>query len=89
LSTKRPIPLTLEIVDPERVETPPGLINNKLVIRLGVEHDESGESSAITFGDASRRHVNIDLNYDFYPAERVLHVFEAALRRDSPAACRG
>jgi lambda family phage portal protein len=75
--TKRPIPLTLEIVDPERVETPPGLINNKLV-RLGVEYNESGE---IVGYHVRRAHpgdtLNVDLNYDFYPAERVLHVFEA------------
>lgn len=72
----KPIPLTLEVVDPTRVETPPSLVGNKLV-RLGVEHDESGRIVAYHVrnshpGDT----IDVDIAYTRYAAERVLHVFE-------------
>lgn len=72
----RPIPLTLEVVDPERVETPPGQVNNRLV-RLGVQYDESGEIVGYWIRKAHPGDtLDIDQRYDFYSAERVLHVFE-------------
>jgi lambda family phage portal protein len=72
----RPIPLTLEIVDPERVETPPSQISNPLV-RLGIEHDQSGKIVAYWVRDKHPGDtLDINLKYTRYPAERVLHVFE-------------
>jgi lambda family phage portal protein len=73
----RPIPLTLEVVDPERVETPYNQVNNPL-IRLGVEHDESGRIVAYHVRDKHPGDtLDLNLQYTRYPAERVLHVFES------------
>lgn len=72
----KPIPLTLEVVDTERLSTPPEMIGNPLV-RLGVEHDQSGKIVAYHIQD---RHpgdtIDIKLTWTRYPVERVLHVFE-------------
>lgn len=75
-SESRPIPLTVEVIDPERLETPPGMIGNKLV-RLGIEKDAAGRVVAYWIrrahpGDT----LDISMEYDRVPASRVLHVFE-------------
>jgi lambda family phage portal protein len=79
----RPIPLTIEIVDPERLETPPGRISDKHV-RLGVEHNDAGKIVAYWIrkthpGDT----LDISLQFDRVPAERVLHVFEPLFAQQS------
>ena len=72
----KPIPLALQVIDPERVETPPGESGNPLV-RLGIKHDRQGRIVSYFIrrthpGDTKQ----VDLEYDEVPAERVLHVFE-------------
>lgn len=72
----KPIPLTLEVIDPERCETPPQHYGNPRV-RMGVEHDATGKIVAYWFrnthpGDT----VEINHQYTRYDADRVLHVFE-------------
>lgn len=80
-----PIPLKLEVVDSERLETPPGMNGNKLC-RMGVEHDPSGMIVAYHIRDA-HPYDNLDTKqtYTRYPAERVMHVF----KRMFPAQTRG
>jgi lambda family phage portal protein len=72
----KPIPLTLEVVDPERLATPPGMIGNPRC-RMGVEYDDSGKIIAYHIrqthpGDT----LEVNEKFTRYPAARVLHVFE-------------
>lgn len=73
---RKPIPLQLDVIVPERLETPPRLAGNKRV-RLGVERDAGG--------DVVRYHVRNahpddtldgDLRYTDYGPERTAHIFE-------------
>jgi len=76
-SADRPIPLILEVIDPERVETPPGMIGNPRV-RMGVEHDAGGQIVAYHVRDSHPGDtVDVKQTYTRYEASRVLHVFEA------------
>lgn len=72
----KPIPLTVEVIDPERLKTPPQLIANRLC-RMGVEKDAAGRIVAYWI---LRSHPGDSLNateeYDRVPASRVLHVFD-------------
>lgn len=72
----KPVPLTVEVVDPERLQTPPGMIGNPRV-RLGVEYDATGRIVAYHIRD-THPHDTLEVSESFtrYPAERVLHVFE-------------
>jgi lambda family phage portal protein len=87
----KPIPLTIEVIDPERLETPPTEVGNKL-IRLGIEKDAHGRIVAYHIrkthpGDT----VDTNQLYDRVPAVRVLHVFEkwfAGQSRGLPWLCR-
>ena len=72
----KPIPLTLQVIDPERVETPPEQAGNPRV-RLGIKYDKQGRILSYYIrkthpGDT--KEVNLD--YDEVPADRVLHVYE-------------
>lgn len=72
----KPIPLALQVVDPERVETPPGESGNPLV-RLGIKYDRQGRIVSYYIrkthpGDTKA----VNLEYDEVPADRVFHVFE-------------
>jgi len=70
------IPLVLEVIDVDRLETPPGRINDPLC-RLGVEHDKSGQIVAYHIRKTSPYdQKDISVEYDRVPADRVLHVFE-------------
>lgn len=72
----KPIPLCVDVVDPERMETPPEKIGDPLV-RLGIEHDKTGKIIAYWIRNShSGDTVDVDHTYTRYPAERVLHVFE-------------
>jgi lambda family phage portal protein len=70
------IPLVVEIVDPDRLETPPSEIANPLC-RFGVLKDRDGE---ITHYYIRTTHPGDDkefkTDYDKVPADRVIHVFE-------------
>lgn len=72
----KPIPLALEVIDPERVQTPPGKIGNPRV-RLGIEYDTNGVVVAYWIrkthpGDT----VDVSEQFERVDAARVLHVFE-------------
>jgi lambda family phage portal protein len=74
---EKPIPLTLAVIDPMRLQTPPDKIGNPL-IRLGIEYDASGKIIAYHIrnshpGDT----VQNDQSFTRYESSRVLHVFEA------------
>ncbi len=74
--TDKPVPLTLEVIDPERLETPPSMIGNPLC-RMGVEHDASGMIVAYHIRDTHPGDsLSISQKSTRYPADRVLHVFE-------------
>lgn len=70
------IPLSLQVIDPERVETPPKHAGDPLV-RLGIRHDSNGRIMSYFVrkthpGDT----VRVSMEFDEIPAERMLHVFE-------------
>lgn len=74
----KPIPLAVEVVDPMRLETPPGKEGDPHC-RLGVQYDPVYSATILGYwirnkhpGDTK----DIDQNFTFYPANRVLHVFE-------------
>lgn len=72
----KPIPLALQVIDPERVETPPGMTGDPL-IRLGVKYDKAGRIVSYFIrrthpGDTKQ----VSQEYDEVPADRVLHVYE-------------
>jgi len=74
-SAERPIPLVLEVIEPDRVETPPHLSGSKSV-RLGIERDDRGKIVAYWIrtthpGDT----VDVDFRYERVPANRVRHLF--------------
>ena len=88
---ERPIPLTIEVVDPERLETPPGYIGNPRV-RMGVERDVTGRVVAYHI---RKTHpfdtLEFDQTYERVEAWRVLHVYErwfAGQSRGLPWLCR-
>lgn len=69
----KPIPLTLEVVDVDRLETPPGMLGNPLV-RMGVERDRTGRIIAYHIRRSNPYdNLDVSLQYDRVPAERVLH----------------
>lgn len=72
----KPIPLTLEVIDPERVETPPGKLANPRV-RMGIEYDARGVIVAYWIRK-THPFDNLDISeqFDRVPADRVLHVYE-------------
>lgn len=72
----KPIPLTVEVIDPERLRTPVDKINDPRC-RMGVEKDAAGRIIAYWIsrthpGDTTDRSEE----FDRVPASRVLHVFE-------------
>lgn len=71
-----PLPLAVEVIDPERLETPPQEAGNPLV-RMGVERTAKGK---ITHYWIRKTHphdlMDVDLEFDRVPANRVCHVFE-------------
>ncbi len=70
-----PIPLCIEIIDGERVDTPPDRIGDKNV-RMGVEYNNEGDVVAYHI----RRSHPFDAfaseeKFDRIPAERVIHIY--------------
>lgn len=75
-SADRPIPLILEVVDADRLETPPGMLGNPRV-RMGIEYDAGGRIVAYHIRNTHPCDtLTVDQTYTRYPADRVLHVFE-------------
>jgi lambda family phage portal protein len=85
-----PIPLTIEIIDPERLETPIGKIGDPLV-RMGIEKDSAGRILAYWIRRTHPGDTTVNLEYDRIPADRVLHIYErwfAGQSRGLPWLCR-
>lgn len=72
----KPIPLALQVIDTERVNTPSEFAGDRLV-RMGIRYSEDGDILGYYVqqshpGDTK----DVRLKYDFIPADRMLHVFE-------------
>lgn len=71
-----PIPLCIEIIDAERVDTPPGRVNDERV-RMGVEYDASGDVIAY---HVRRTHpfdsYRFSDEFDRIPVDRVIHFYD-------------
>lgn len=72
----QPIPLVLEVVDPERINTPPYKAGDPLC-RMGIQYNADGEIVGYWLqsehpGDTKRT----ELRWNLIPADRVLHVYE-------------
>lgn len=73
----RQIPLAIEVVDVDRLETPPQHAANPLV-RLGIEKDAVGRIVAYWIRNANPYDsLHTDLNYTRVDAVRVIHLYEA------------
>lgn len=72
----KPIPLAIEIVDSDRLSTPPEEANNPLC-RFGVLRDEYGRITDY-YIQQTHPYDNKEVKYkwDKVPAERVIHVYE-------------
>lgn len=71
-----PIPLALEVIDPERVSTPPEQAGNPLV-RMGVQYNSSGRVLGYYVQVAHPYDTkNLSLKFDFVPASQMLHIFD-------------
>lgn len=72
----KPIPLAVQVIDPERVATPPEFAGDPRV-RLGIRTDDGGQVLGYYVqqshpGDTKQQ----KLKFDFVPVDRMLHVFE-------------
>ena len=72
----KPIPLSIQVIDPERVNTPPRYAADPSV-RLGIRYAATGEIAGYY---VQRSHPGdtkeFSLEYDLIPEDRMLHVFE-------------
>lgn len=70
-----PIPLCVEVVDADRVETPPDKINDPLV-RMGIQYTTSRQIAGYWIRK-SHPHDNKEFStaHEFFPADRVQHIF--------------
>lgn len=72
----KPIPLTIDVIDPLRVETPPEKMGDPLV-RLGIEYNTQGRIVAYWIRKTHPYDTrDINLKFDRVSADRVLHVFD-------------
>jgi lambda family phage portal protein len=71
-----PVPLTIEVIDPQRLETPPEEAGNVLV-RQGVKFDRSGRIVGYYIRKAHPEDPkDTRVGYDELPPERVIHLFD-------------
>lgn len=71
----KPVPLAVEMVDADRVSTPPSEMGNPLV-RLGVERDEKGKIVAYHIQRTNPYDTRqIKFVWDRVPANRVCHLY--------------
>lgn len=70
-----PIPLVVEVIDVDRLETPPDKSSDPLC-RMGVQYDEARTIVGYHIRKA-HPHDNkeFSMEYDYVPAERVCHIF--------------
>jgi lambda family phage portal protein len=78
-SEDSPIPLCLEVVDADRVETPPEFMNDPSV-RMGIKYRRQNGKNGEIIGYYIRKNHPADnkefsLEYELIPAWRVLHTF--------------
>ena len=78
-SSDSPVPLCVEVVDADRMETPPELMNDPSV-RMGIKYRRVNGKNAEIIGYYIRKNHPADnkefsLDYELVPAWRVLHVF--------------
>ena len=72
-----PIPLALEIIDPDRVSTPPDKANDPSC-RFGVQKDVAGRIIGYWVQQTHPYDAKeMKFKWDLIPADRVLHVYEA------------
>lgn len=73
----QPIPLVLEVVDAERICTPPDKSGDPLC-RMGIQTDADGEITGYWLRTTHPFDTKTsEFKWDFIPADRMLHVFEA------------
>jgi lambda family phage portal protein len=74
---QRRIPMVLEVIDSDRVETPPEEVSN-IHCRLGIQYNpQTGVIEGYHVRKASpHREQFPTIEYDFIPADRMLHVFD-------------
>lgn len=87
------IPLAMEVIDCDRLQTPPEKAGDKFC-RMGIQYNSNGNGQIIGYwiqkshpGDTK----DINLTFEMYPPERVCHVFEkwfAGQSRGLPAMAR-
>lgn len=71
-----PIPLRIEIVDPDRVQTPPGKANDPLC-RLGIQYDAAKRIVGYWIRQTNPfDHKDVSQEFDYIEAGRVIHVLE-------------
>jgi lambda family phage portal protein len=76
LQSDSPIPLHIEIIDPERVETPPGKVSDPNC-RLGIQYDSRGRVLGYWIRTTHPYDLKtVENQYKFVPVERCCHVLE-------------
>lgn len=71
----KPIPLTVEVVDPERVDTPPSEAGNPSV-RLGIKRASDGTPTHYYIrANQPNDTVDCEERYESIPADRVMHLY--------------
>ena len=71
-----PIPLVLEVIDPERVETPPGKVSDKNC-RMGIQYSERGRVLGYWIRTTHPYDTkDVETNYQYVPKSRCKHVIE-------------
>lgn len=74
--SERPVPLACEVVDVDRLETPPKHLANPRV-RMGIEHGANGRIVAYHIRESHPGDtIQVDYEYRRVPASRVCHVFD-------------
>lgn len=79
-TAEKPVPLAIQIIDPQRLETPPEHAGNPSV-RMGIEFNPKTGMPVAYYIRNSHPGDTKDLNltYERVPADRVCHVFEEEL----------
>ena len=73
-----PIPLILEVVDVERLSTPPERMGDKYC-RLGIQYNDSGSGEILGYWIRTTQPYDtkqVEFKWEFHAAENVIHLFE-------------
>ena len=76
-SADKPVPLSIQVIAPERIETPPGLLGDPNV-RMGVRLDPATRKPTAYYLRTVHPNDTLETSwtYEEVPADRVVHVFE-------------